>query len=205
MIVINIVNGIYTHTLKGDDRMDNAELGRRLKAARLAKKMTQSDVVGNFITRNMLSQIESGSATPSMKTLEYLAGVLEIPMDKLLSETGETTAAPESYTELLRAKRLLREEKFDDILQTCEAAGDTADEMHAIRSIAHLRIAHKLAENEETESLQLAVMHARSAAQEAAVGIYANADRIAKANQLIAKLAQYLSSYYSNLANPQTG
>lgn len=185
--------------------MDNAELGRRLKAARLAKKMTQSDVVGNFITRNMLSQIESGSATPSMKTLEYLAGVLEIPMDKLLSETGETTAAPESYTELLRAKRLLREEKFDDILQTCEASGDTADEMHAIRSIAHLRIAHKLAENEETESLQLAVMHARSAAQEAAVGIYANADRIAKANQLIAKLAQYLSSYYSNLANPQTG
>lgn len=50
--------------------MDNAELGRRLKAARLSKKMTQSDVVGTFITRNMLSQIESGSATPSMKTLE---------------------------------------------------------------------------------------------------------------------------------------
>ena len=44
--------------------MDNAELGRRLKAARLAKKMTQSEVVGDFITRNMLSQIESGTATP---------------------------------------------------------------------------------------------------------------------------------------------
>ena len=48
--------------------MDHAELGKRLKAARLAKKMTQSDVVGTFITRNMLSQIESGTATPSMNT-----------------------------------------------------------------------------------------------------------------------------------------
>ena len=68
--------------------MDNAELGRRLKSARLAKKMTQSDVVGSFITRNMLSQIESGTATPSMKTLEYLSGVLELPLEKLLSESG---------------------------------------------------------------------------------------------------------------------
>ena len=47
--------------------MGRAELGRRLKEARLARKMTQSEVVGDFITRNMLSQIESGSAMPSVK------------------------------------------------------------------------------------------------------------------------------------------
>ena len=184
--------------------MDNAELGRRLKAARLAKKMTQSDVVGNFITRNMLSQIESGSATPSMKTLEYLAGVLEIPIDRLLSESGESTST-DGYAVLSDAKRLLREDKFEEILETCEPQGVAADELHAIRSIAHLKIAHRMAESEETESLQLAVMHARSAAKEAEIGIYANADRIARANQLITKIAQYLSSYYSNRANPQQG
>ena len=64
--------------------MDNITLGRRIKEARLAKKMTQSEVVGNFITRNMLSQIESGSASPSIKTLEYLSQVLEIPVDQLI-------------------------------------------------------------------------------------------------------------------------
>ena len=55
--------------------MENNTLGKRIKEARLAKKMTQSEVVGDFITRNMLSQIESGSATPSVKTLEYLCKV----------------------------------------------------------------------------------------------------------------------------------
>ena len=180
--------------------MDNAELGRRLKAARLAKKMTQSDVVGTFITRNMLSQIESGTATPSMKTLEYLAGVLEIPMDRLLSEVGDCAASENELSMLQGAKRFLRDEQYEAILANCEAVPPFEDELHAIRSIAHLKIAQKLAQSEETENLQQAVIHAKSAAKEAEVGIYANADRIARANQLITKIAQYLSSYYSSLA-----
>lgn len=50
--------------------MNSEELGKRIKEARLAKKMTQSELVGTFITRNMLSRIESGNACPSVKTLE---------------------------------------------------------------------------------------------------------------------------------------
>jgi transcriptional regulator with XRE-family HTH domain len=186
---------------KGDDRMDNAELGRRLKAARLAKKMTQSDVVGTFITRNMLSQIESGSATPSMKTLEYLAGVLEIPMDKLLAEGNLPEETENGIFTLVHAKQLLTEKRYEDLLRSCIPEGAIADELHALRSIAHLGIAQRLSESEETESLQSAVMHARSAVKEAETGIYANSARVAQANQLIARIAQYLSSYYSNLAD----
>ena len=59
--------------------MNSEELGKRIKEARLAKKMTQSELVGTFITRNMLSRIESGNACPSVKTLEYLAGRLDLP------------------------------------------------------------------------------------------------------------------------------
>ena len=59
--------------------MNTKELGHRIKEARIAKKMTQSQVVGDFITRNMLSQIENGTALPSVKTLKYLADVLNIP------------------------------------------------------------------------------------------------------------------------------
>ena len=66
--------------------MEKNTLGKRIKEARLAKKMTQSEVVGDFITRNMLSQIESGSATPSVKTLEYLCKVLEIEPNTLLPD-----------------------------------------------------------------------------------------------------------------------
>ena len=69
--------------------MDPKLLGQRIKEARLAKKMTQAEVVGSFITRNMLSQIESGTAVPSVKTLTYLAEVLELPPSVLLPEVSE--------------------------------------------------------------------------------------------------------------------
>ncbi len=179
--------------------MDNAELGRRLKAARLAKKMTQSDVVGNFITRNMLSQIESGSATPSMKTLEYLAGVLEIPMERLLADQGGP-AEPEAISVLERAKVLLREQNYEALLQVKHTGAAIADELHALHSIAHLELAKLLHQTGQTEQMQTAVMHARLAAQEAGCGIYANESRCTEANRLITEIAQYLSHYYSNLA-----
>lgn len=76
--------------------MENNTLGKRIKEARLAKKMTQSEVVGDFITRNMLSQIESGSATPSVKTLEYLCKVLEIEPNTLLPDENDSKNAPDA-------------------------------------------------------------------------------------------------------------
>ena len=57
--------------------------------ARLGKNLPQSAVTGGFITRNMLSQIESGTALPSIATLEYLCRKLEIPASELLSGLSE--------------------------------------------------------------------------------------------------------------------
>lgn len=183
--------------------MDNTELGKRLKTARLSKKMTQSDVAGTFITRNMLSLIESGSAAPSMKTLEYLSDVLEVPMDKLLSDSWEEDTEIPDFQALKHAKKLLTDKKYVQLLEKIQAEGIFMDELHAIRSIAHLETARTLSESGQAESIQKAVHHARLAADEAAQGIYANQDRIQQANQLITKSAQYLSNYYSHLAQPE--
>ena len=71
--------------------MDSVTLGKKIKEARLKKKLTQNEVVGDFITRNMLSQIESGTANPSVKTLEYLCRVLEIPSSQLIDEQTPQT------------------------------------------------------------------------------------------------------------------
>lgn len=60
--------------------MSDSNLGQKIRELRLIKQMTQKELAGSQITRNMLSQIESGSATPSVKTLEYLAGVLGKPV-----------------------------------------------------------------------------------------------------------------------------
>ena len=62
------------------------ELGQRLKQARLEKGLSQKILCGDVITRNMLSQIESGKARPSMETLRYLSAQLEKPMGYFLEE-----------------------------------------------------------------------------------------------------------------------
>ena len=49
------------------------ELGEKLRLARQEAGLSQRQLCGDVITRNMLSQIENGSAKPSMETLRYSA------------------------------------------------------------------------------------------------------------------------------------
>ena len=63
-------------------------LGEKLRQVRTEAGMTQRQLCGEEITRNMLSQIENGTARPSMKTLQYLAGRLGKPVSFFLEEEG---------------------------------------------------------------------------------------------------------------------
>lgn len=62
------------------------ELGEKLRAARLEAGLSQRQLCGEEITRNMLSQIENGSAKPSMGTLRYLAARLGKSVSYFLEE-----------------------------------------------------------------------------------------------------------------------
>ena len=64
-------------------------LGEKIKNARISKKITQSALAGDKITRNMLSQIENGKATPSLETLSYIAGELNLPIAYFFSENDD--------------------------------------------------------------------------------------------------------------------
>lgn len=68
------------------------ELGKKIRQARLERGLSQRQLCGDVITRNMLSQIENGSANPSMATLQYLAGQLGKPISYFLQE--ETVLSP---------------------------------------------------------------------------------------------------------------
>ena len=93
------------------------ELGQRLKQARLEAGLSQRQLCGEEITRNMLSQIENGSARPSMDTLRYLASRLGKPMGYFLEEQAVTSpnqqimerarcSAPEEVLALLKGYQL---------------------------------------------------------------------------------------------------
>lgn len=67
------------------------ELGQRIKELRQSMGLSQRQLCGDVITRNMLSQIENGSAKPSMATLSYLASRLEKPVSFFLDEDTVTS------------------------------------------------------------------------------------------------------------------
>lgn len=67
------------------------DLAQKLKQARLDAGLSQKALCGDRITRNMLSQIENGSARPSMDTLRYFAARLEKPLSYFLEDDAVTS------------------------------------------------------------------------------------------------------------------
>ncbi|MBG9836246.1 MULTISPECIES: helix-turn-helix domain-containing protein [Bacillus cereus group] len=90
-----------------------ATLGEKIKALRKEKKLTQTALAGSGLTKSMLSQIENGKATPSMKTLQYIAEKLECKTSFLLEEDeGE-------IVELIqKMEQLIKENKCDEVYET---------------------------------------------------------------------------------------
>ena len=64
-------------------------IGEKIKKARQELKMTQSELAGEKITRNMLCQIELGIANPSIDTVRYLAERLSLPLSYLFSHDDD--------------------------------------------------------------------------------------------------------------------
>ena len=94
------------------------DLGKRMKEARLALGMSQRQLCGDEITRNMLSQIENGAARPSMDTLRYLAARLGKPVSYFLEE--ETVTSP-NQTVMADARAACRAGQWQGVL---DALGD---------------------------------------------------------------------------------
>lgn len=99
------------------------KLGERIRTARLEAGLSQRALCGDRITRNMLSQIENGTAHPSMATLSFLAAGLGKPMSFFLEE--DAVSSPN-----LAVIRRLRESRargaLDEALETLKdyRAGD---------------------------------------------------------------------------------
>lgn len=68
------------------------ELGEKLRQARLKAGLSQRQLCGDKITRNMLSQIEHGSCNPSVDTLCFLARQLGLPVSYFLEEQGAVSS-----------------------------------------------------------------------------------------------------------------
>ena len=132
-------------------------LGEKIKAARMERHMTQKDVVGDYITRNMLSKIENGSATPSVKTLEYLAGALGLPAGYFMTESTGDELTPGSMSDARAQFQLGNFQACIDVLSTLDLEGGYRDEAMLLLARAKIGLSKKaMMDGRYQESIRLA-------------------------------------------------
>lgn len=116
-------------------------IGQKIKKLRTAKLMTQSELAGTEITRNMLSRIENGAALPSLGTILYIASRLNVSPGFLLAE-GNDEEVYLKYSEIMNIKKAYMTEDYRicrDMCQHTESHGD--DEIMLILAECNLEIA----------------------------------------------------------------
>lgn len=104
------------------------ELGEKIRLERTAAGLSQRQLCGDEITRNMLSQIESGKARPSMTTLQYLAARLGKPVSFFLEDgNAPGQAALES------ARLAYRQGLFRQALEALEGCRENGEEINYLQ------------------------------------------------------------------------
>ena len=93
-------------------------LGEKIKQARLDAGLSQRQLCGDAVTRNMLSQIENGTAKPSMGTLSYFAARLGRPVSFFLEE--EAVCSP-NQTLMEQARKAVLEGRGKDAAELLAA------------------------------------------------------------------------------------
>ena len=108
-------------------RTEAKTLGEKLRALRREKHLTQEQLAGTFITRNMLSRVETGDVSPSLETLQYLSERLDVPVGYLLSGKNDLLVyrRPALLDEL---RRRYRSEDWEGVEQLCAEYGLYDDE-----------------------------------------------------------------------------
>jgi len=92
-------------------------LGQRIRETRLEAGLSQRQLCGDTITRNMLSQIEHGTVQPSMHTLRFLAERLGKPVSFFLDE--ETITSPNTAA-VMTARKCYGAEDYSGALEALE-------------------------------------------------------------------------------------
>lgn len=123
------------------------ELGQRLRQARLEAGLSQRQLCGDVITRNMLSQIENGSARPSMDTLRYLAGMLGRPMGYFLEEEAVTSPNRQIMEQVRQAFEQGNYEMARTLLEDYQTPDPVFDnERYFVGALVRLALAEKAIE-----------------------------------------------------------
>lgn len=112
-------------------------IGEKVRRLRNSRGLTQRELAGNSVSRNMMSMIESGAALPSLDTLLHISEILGVPAGYFFAEGDE---------EILYGKReavhtvisLMEEKKFQAAAEICSSFAEGDTEMRLYMSLCRL-------------------------------------------------------------------
>ena len=102
-------------------------IGEKIKKLRTAKLMTQAELVGGEITRNMLSRIENGAANPSLETVYYIANRLKVSPSYLLADENDEKIF-QKHNEIVGIKKAFMNEDHKICRDMCMNAESCDDD-----------------------------------------------------------------------------
>lgn len=119
-------------------------IGEKVRARRKALGLTQKDVAGSAVTRNMICNIEKGVVSPSISTLYALAEALSVPVDYLVSEEEDLTVFLVREA-LPRLRHAFRSGRYSDCVTICRRLPASAihDEVALLLATAQLELAER--------------------------------------------------------------
>lgn len=113
--------------------------GSKIKMLRKEMGLTQKELCGDFITRNMLSLIESDSTLPSAKTLIFLGERLGVSPAYFFDREDD----PFIYRKTVHIKEILalkKSEKYEECVKLVLSLGGTDDETAYILSFCYYKL-----------------------------------------------------------------
>ena len=138
-------------------------LGEKLKQARLEAQLSQRQLCGDIITRNMLSQIENGTAKPSYATLQALSRRLGKPVSYFLED------APSQNIALLQQAQTLPAQEALSLLEGYLLPDPGLDDWYWLLSAqCCIELAEKAAEENRTGKAEHYLSRAQQALEHAA-------------------------------------
>ncbi|MBQ8474475.1 MAG: helix-turn-helix domain-containing protein [Clostridia bacterium] len=124
-----------------------ANLGTRIRDRRKQQKLSQADVCGSYITRNMLSRIENGNAHPSLDTLLFLSEKLNTPIEYFTCKDDTTEALYKRIENLKEIRKYFAQKQFKRCLNLCKNMDIEDDEINLIAAESSYFLAEESLKN----------------------------------------------------------
>ena len=171
--------------------------GEKIKLERKKRKLTQAQLAGTSVTRNMISLIEQNLANPSLDTLRKIAEKLELPLSYLVSDGDDAfTYAKRDALDGIKAAFVAK--NYAVTVSRIKKLEKTDDELSFILSEAYFELGRSALYSGALISAQ---KHFKSALEECERTVY-NTERVRALSIMYLAVARNIQSPLLELDKP---